>query len=172
MSNIVIINYSENLIREHIDELINIDKEAFSAPYDSWTLDNFLYVLPDKDKLSFIILDDNKAIGFLIASSYANISHLNRIAISNKYRGKSFGKVLVNKFLEESQKLGFIKTTLNTLYDVHHNYVIKFYENLGYKIVLDKNSIILFLALKDKIVEFDKFYPPLIEGKFIIMEKI
>lgn len=176
MDDIFILNYSEDLIREHIDDLLKIDDEAFGRfvpPYDVWNLNNFLYKLPNKEKLSFLLYDKpkDKLIGFIISSSYADATHLNRIAVSEEYRGKSLGKLLTDKFLEESKKLGFKKTTLSTLYDKEHEYVISFYEKHGYKLLTGKEEIMDFLKKKGKPQDFDLFYPPKAEGKLLVMEK-
>jgi ribosomal protein S18 acetylase RimI-like enzyme len=175
-SSFVVKNYSESLIREHIDDLIKIDRDAFekySPPYDLWYLNNFIYKLPDKDKLSFLLYDKSKdkVIGFIISSSYADATHLNRIAVSESYRGKSLGKVLVDKFLEESKKLGFKITTLSTLNDPEHDYVIRFYEKMGYRLLKEQKEIKHFLEKKNKPQDLDLFYPPNEAGKLLVMEK-
>lgn len=168
--------FSKEIILKYIDDLLQIEEEAFapfSPPYDKWDLNNFIFNLPDKDRLSFLMYDTkkNKIIGFLIGSSYDNATHLNRIAVLEEYQGKSLGKLLLEKFLEKSKEYGFKKTTLSTIYDPSHNYVIKFYEKMNYKILTKKEDIINFLIKKNKMNDLESFYPTNKEGKFIIMEK-
>ena len=174
---IIVKNYSEDLIRKHITDLIKIDRDAFekySPPYDLWNLDNFLYKVPDKDKLSFLLYDKStdKVIGYIICSSYADSTHLNRIAVSEDYRGKSLGKILVNKFLEASKHLGCKRTTLSSLNDPEHDYVIRLYQRMGYRLLSEKSEIKHFLEKKNKLKDFDLFYPPTSSGKLLVMEKI
>jgi ribosomal protein S18 acetylase RimI-like enzyme len=169
-------SYSENMVREHIDDILQIEQEAFvpfSPPYDVWDLDNFLYKLPNKEKLSFLLYDTSKdkLIGFIISSSYGDATHLNRVAVSENYQGKSLGKLLVDKFLEESKALGFKMTTLSTLNDPEHDYVIKFYEKMGYRLLTEKKEITHFLEKKGKPHDFELFYPPNEAGKLLVMEK-
>lgn len=176
MNNIKILNYSEELVHKHINDLLSIDNEAFGKfvpPYDVWNLDNFLYKLSNKEKLSFLLYDKSidKLIGFIISSSYADATHLNRIAISDAYRGQSLGKLLVDRFLEQSKLLGFKKTTLSTLSDPEHNYVITFYKKMGYRLLTERSEITNFLEKKDKLHDFELFYPPDVAGKLLVMEK-
>jgi len=171
--NITIVSFSRKTIEKRISEILSVDRSSFQPPYDMWDLDNFLYKLPNKNELSFLLLDKkiNKIIGFLIGSSYSDSTHINRIALAPEYRSKGLGVILTDKFISKSKSLGFKKTTLSTLYDKEHDYVIKFYEKQGYKLLTEKNTIIEFLKKNDKPQDFELFYPPKSEEKLLVMEK-
>lgn len=170
-------NYSKELVTKHINELLEIDKVIKDYPGSKeqtkpWTLKNFTYPLENKEKLSFLVLFEGKAIAFMIASSYSNKSHLSRIAALEEYQGYGVGSILVSLLEKESEKLGLSEVTLSTTYTGENDKISRWYEKRGYNILRDKESIMKFLEMRNKLHDKELFYPSEEEGKLIIMNKL
>lgn len=137
---------------------------------DKWNLNNFTYKLPDKEKLSFFVFHKEKIIGYMIASSYNNKTHLNRIAILDEYQGYGLGKKFMQLLEETTKQLRLKEVTLSTLNKGEEDKIVLFYEKLGYKILKTEKEIDIFLKAKNKI-EDKKYFYPYEESKLIIMSK-
>lgn len=58
---------------------------------------------------------------------------ISRVAVLSKYRGKQIGKVLINKIIEHSKKLGISSLILSS-----QSAVVGFYEGFGFKVEGDE----------------------------------
>ena len=137
---------------QHIDEIMNISKEAFSNK--SWSKNQFLQELPDKWRLSSMIKYDNEVVGFRIESSYSlqgyKTAHMHYIAILEKYRGMGFSKKLHIFTKKICVNAEISQMTTETTEGVSHSQAHRTFEKIGYVQIRDKDLIIDYLKSKNK----------------------
>lgn len=133
---IQIIPISKEYLKDNLNSFISILKDI---PNEYWNKDNFLLDLPCKWEYSFVALDNNKILGFLIASCKVNNIHIHKLMIDSKCRGNGIGSFLINH-LEEKAKNQFDMMTLKVYKDNVN--AIKFYYNHNYKKIDDSNDLI------------------------------
>lgn len=106
------ITLSEKELRKEFDELIK--KE-----------DIFIYFLEE----------DKNIIGFanILWIASKKVSYLNDILIKEKFRGKGYGKILMDKFMDFSKKKGAKKLGLGVR--VENKNAIRMYEKYGFKTI-------------------------------------
>ena len=84
-----------------------------------------------RDNRGYILLDDNKPVGLLRYNLFwDNTPFCNLIYINNEYRGKGFGKLLIEYWENDmkSQGYGILLTSTQVDESAQH-----FYRKLGYK---------------------------------------
>lgn len=83
---------------EDIDEVIRIEQESFTHPYDRFT---FLYYLRDPYSSFIVAEDDGRIIGYLVYSLKGRKATLVSIAVKKDERSKGIGKRLLNEAIKE-----------------------------------------------------------------------
>ena len=89
MNNLVIIDFKV----KDIDQILEIEKESFS---NHWSKQMFLSECENKFSHFKICISDNLIIGFIIYRIVLEEAEILNIVIGHKFRGKSFGKQLLN----------------------------------------------------------------------------
>lgn len=82
------------------------EKYNINWPYENDGIEYFSKELADSDRIVFLARDDNKAIGYLAASSEQSSKYINNMKIAeldnmfvlDDYRGKGIGTQLVKNF--------------------------------------------------------------------------
>ena len=92
---IVIKKISKKYLEANIIDFVNILKNEM---YEYWQDEHFLLELPMKFELSIMALDNNKLIGYIIASKKKYIAYIHKFMVSKKYRGRSVGSLLQKEF--------------------------------------------------------------------------
>ncbi len=133
------------ILRHNINQLILIDEECFM--WDAWTHSNFIKPLPLKDKISLIVFDENKIIGYLIGyKSNKNTLHISRLVIRKEYQNKDFGSILIDTFIQNTPKS--IKNI--TLECTNLEKILNYYITKGFKLLND-NELEKYLINMDKV---------------------
>ena len=84
----------------------------------------------------FLVLEkDNKIIGSVMGGYDGHRGVMNYLSVHPEFRGKGFGKLLVNKVEEKLKELGCPK--INLLVRSNNSKVIKFYEGNSYQLQSD-----------------------------------
>jgi ribosomal protein S18 acetylase RimI-like enzyme len=91
----------EKLIKRHIDELLFIIKDEID---EYWTIDNFLYPLPNKFDYSLVAIEDNKVQAFIVASLKGPVVHIHKFMTHPKLRGKGIGTKVLEEFITSISK--------------------------------------------------------------------
>ena len=89
MNNLVIIDFSI----KNIDQILEFEKESFS---NHWTKQMFLSESENKFSHFKICMADDLIIGFIIYRIVLEEAEILNIVIGNQFRGKSFGRQLLN----------------------------------------------------------------------------
>lgn len=103
---------------------------------------NFLKRINDKDYIFLFLKDNGKPFGFLVGEAddfnkYGYIYNINKtgylqnIFISEKYRGKGYSKLLINKFFKYLRNKKIKLCTLHL--DNYNNIAMKAYKKAGFK---------------------------------------
>lgn len=130
--------------------MCKLDQNVFGAN-ESWGKQEFIKELLYKDELSFLALQDNQLLGFIIASAYKSggvfKAHINRIVVNQNFRCFGVGKKLIDFFEYRASELSIHFLTLE--FDTKLG-VDNFYRKLGYKQFTDKNEVNNYLKEKNK----------------------
>ncbi|WP_291869223.1 GNAT family N-acetyltransferase [Maribacter sp.] len=79
-----------------------------------------------------ILMDENKFIGFLLWWDFETLKYIDHFATSTEQRNKGFGKLILEKFMESSDKTILLEVELpNSTINERR---IKFYQRTGFKL--------------------------------------
>jgi ribosomal protein S18 acetylase RimI-like enzyme len=120
-------DFSYEEVSRFFGEITEIENKCFEK---QWTSNNFLLKVPDKEKLSILAFKDGKLIGYVIASSYFNIAHLNRIAIHPDFQGHGIGRLLMTRLEKKAKENHLGSITLEL--DSKKKALTKFYLPMGF----------------------------------------
>ena len=89
------------MIKEHISEIAEIERECFSLPWSEKSLEEEI----NNDGAIFITaLENGKVIGYMGANFIMDEGYVTNIAVAEEYRQKGIGSKLLSKMIEEAQK--------------------------------------------------------------------
>jgi ribosomal protein S18 acetylase RimI-like enzyme len=128
MMNIETISLEWDIIEQRKHELSVLD--AVLTGEHAWTEENFLRRLPNKDRLSFMVLIDGSVAGFLIGTSYNGRAHINRLMVDREHQSKGVALHLLKRFLDACISLGFSEVTVETMRS--SDAAMRFYETAGF----------------------------------------
>lgn len=119
----------------HIEGVALVESSCFTIP---WSIKLFADEMRNPNSISFVAVDENdRVIGFVNAHQILDEVYLNNIAVLEEYRGYGISKKLL-VFLEIAVRKSVSFITL----EVRKSNIIaiSLYENLGYKIVGQRNE--------------------------------
>ena len=112
---------------EDIDQVAVIEKEAFSIPWTKEGLRSFF----DRDDTQYLVAEKEGEIlgycGYLAVIDEADILN---VAVKSEYRGQHIGTELVKRLIEEGQKAGIFRFTLEVRQS--NSCAIHLYEKAGF----------------------------------------
>lgn len=117
----------EKLKDSHIDTLVSIEKECFSVP---WSKNAFFSELENENAYYFVVLDDDGVVGYGGFWYILNECHITNIAVTEAYRGKKVGSLIIKEMIKTAKELFSIGLTL----EVRESNLgaIKFYNGFGF----------------------------------------
>lgn len=120
--------------KESMEFLSKLAKEKISLP-EKELKKEFDEQIKRKDIFIFYLIEEEKVIGYLniLWISKNKYSYLNDITIKEKFRGKGYGKKLMDKFIEFSKRKKAKKLGLGVR--AQNKQAIKMYEKYGFKTV-------------------------------------
>ncbi|MEM3113227.1 MAG: GNAT family N-acetyltransferase [Candidatus Pacearchaeota archaeon] len=125
-----IITLSKEYAIKNTEEILKLEKNWVEIGDEPWTIDNLMYELPMKWKLSHVALYNGKIVGYQIGSLKDNVIFLNKIITDKGYRGLGIGKKLLKEFMEKSLQEGIKRIHFRVRVD---NPAVMFYNKLGFK---------------------------------------
>jgi ribosomal-protein-alanine N-acetyltransferase len=92
---------------DHIPQVVDIERKAFTTP---WRSEVFLHELHEIEvSRSFVALDGERVVGYMIAWFIEDEIHLINIAVANEEQRKGIGSILllhlIERAFEEGRKL-------------------------------------------------------------------
>lgn len=117
----------EKLDEKHIESIVEIEKECFSAP---WSKTSFMDELNNKNAYYFVVCENEKVIGYGGFWYIINECHITNIAVTEKYRGKKVGSLIISEMIKIAKELFCVGLTLEVRES--NNIAINFYEGFGF----------------------------------------
>ncbi len=118
----------ERMEREHIPEIVELEKLCFSTP---WTYENLEEELDNKTAYFFVALEDEKVIGYIGVSVVADSCFINNIAVFPEYRRQGVGRALIKMASLTADAMG---TDFISLEVRESNYpAIAMYRSMGFE---------------------------------------
>ncbi len=106
-----LVQLNPEFVSMRIRDLMVIDFSISTE--DNWTLDNFLLELPEKWNYSFVEVENEVMLGFIVCSKVNDSNlHIHRLAVGHDYQNKGVGTGLLNSVLIKARCRRFIYTTL------------------------------------------------------------
>jgi len=126
------VSESRLIIREMTDEdavfLAAIEEETFSMP---WKVTDFLE-MNAHDEVRYLVAElDNRIIGGCGIMNIAGDGEITNVVIHKDFRGKGFAQKMMERLLEEGEKLGVTDFTLEVR--VSNEPAIALYKKLGFE---------------------------------------
>lgn len=141
-----IVHLTKEIALANINRLIEIDKVLD----DSWGIDNFLADFNRKWEYSFIALENEEIVGFLICSDKGEKNiHIHRIAVLPDYQRKKTGAMLIKQLIIDCYKSDIRNITLKV--SISNLDAQRFYEKNGFeKITLNGSRYLYARLMNDK----------------------
>ena len=117
----------ENMKKEHLPDILNVEKESFSHP---WTEKMFLEELNGKFSIYRVAKEGEKAVGYMGMWVLADEGHITNVAVGKSYRGKGIGAALVEDFIRTGTQKDLAFLTLEVR--VSNKAAIALYEKYGF----------------------------------------
>lgn len=100
----------EDMRKEDIDEILEIEKTSFPSP---WTREAFLAELREKDSSCFLVAkSEGKVVGYAGFWLIFDEAHITSLAVHPEYRRKKIGEKLIRFLLKLAVSKGAKRATL------------------------------------------------------------
>ncbi len=121
-------NYSVvKMSKEYVDGVFKIYCENF---VEKWSRKSIEEEIDNDLARTLVLLDDKKVIGFVNVRHILSEGDITNIAVSNQYRGKKLGLMLMDKLIELAKSEGIERYMLEVRKS--NNVAINFYEKIGF----------------------------------------
>ena len=113
----------------HLNDVLKIEASAYGE--DHWNRDIFYSELDKPNSRNKVVLDNNKAIAFIITSYLFEEAELLSIAVSKEYQGRGIAGLLLDDFIKHSKFNGIEKIFLEV--KETNTAAISLYRKFGFK---------------------------------------
>lgn len=118
----------ERLNFEHLDQMAEIEKEAFDKP---WTVNMFIPELASDNAHYLVGLEGREVICYGGFHKVMDEGHIMNIAVKKNFRGQGLGKQLISAMIARAKLLGITNLTLEV--SVENPVALHFYGQYGFK---------------------------------------
>ncbi|MBX3119047.1 MAG: ribosomal protein S18-alanine N-acetyltransferase [Fimbriimonadaceae bacterium] len=125
----------EPLSDQHIPAILEIEKDANSAP---WSERSFKNELTNAQSVFAVALIGAAVVGYGGAWIVVDESHITTVAVHKDYRGQGIGLKIMREILKESKQRGAICSTLEVR--ASNQAAIHLYEKLGYVLTASRKK--------------------------------
>ncbi len=115
---------------QDLERVIEIENQSFSNP---WSRDAFIYEMGSGISYPWVVEVDNKIVGYSIHWVIIDEAHLSNIAIDPLYRRMGIGRLLLEKVLESTKKMGAKFITLEVR--ASNSPAISLYKKMNFKVI-------------------------------------
>lgn len=122
-----IVHLSPELLRMHLEDLLVMDEATMG---EKWESHHFFLDLPGKWECSWLALDGDRPIGFVIASIKPTGLHVHRITVSSAHHRRGVGTKLLQQVARCALQCGIPTVTLRVA--AQNAGAIEFYHRLGF----------------------------------------
>lgn len=118
-----------------ISEIAELEKSCFSEPWSENSLKEEL----TNDTARFYVLRDNEnLLGYVGANNICDEIYITNVAVNEAYRGKGYGKMLVNHLVKQVEAENALFVTLEVRKSNEN--AIALYEKCGFKMVGERKN--------------------------------
>jgi len=121
------------MAHEHLGEVMEIENNSFATP---WTCDMFLDELRNDKAYYFVALRNGKVAGYCGFWLILDEGHIMTIAVSEEFRGKGIGTMLMQKMLEVCEGTAFITLEVRK----SNQSARKLYEKFGFVVLGERKG--------------------------------
>ncbi|MGB4504349.1 MAG: ribosomal protein S18-alanine N-acetyltransferase [Syntrophaceticus sp.] len=114
--------------KRDIEQVLLIEQCSFPAP---WAVEAYLSELNNKFARYFVLVEQERVIGYAGMWLFAGESHITTIAVHPDYRSRGYGRLLMMTLIEYSKEHGVDTMILEVR--VSNSTAIKLYTSLGFK---------------------------------------
>lgn len=147
--------YIADMTKEHIDAIVEIEKESFSLP---WSKNAFEESMAYEHTIFLVAIlkDTNEPIGYIGMYKIFNEGDITNIAVKPQYRGMGIGKALMREIIDRARELEISQLMLEVRES--NQAAIGLYKEMGFENAgIRKNFYEL--PLENAIVMFCKLLP-------------
>ena len=124
-----------DMAESYIKEIAELEKECFSEP---WSEDSLKDELTNETARFYVLRDNEKLLGYIGANNICGEVYITNVAVSSDYRGKGYGKRLVNHLLKQSKLEKALFVTLEVRKSNAN--AIALYEKCGFKKIGERKN--------------------------------
>lgn len=123
------------MTEKDICEIAELEKMCFSEP---WSENSLKDELTNETARFYVLCDNNELLGYIGANNICNEVYITNVAVNEKYRGKGYGKKLVNHLIKQSEleKAFFITLEVRK----SNKNAISLYEKCGFKLIGERKD--------------------------------
>lgn len=127
--------FVREMTESDIEEIAELEKMCFSEP---WSENSLREELANETARFFVLRDSEKLLGYIGANNICNEVYITNVAVNEKYRGKGYGKALVNHLIKQSEleKAFFITLEVRK----SNENAISLYEKCGFKKIGERKN--------------------------------
>lgn len=118
----------ENLKKEHISALSEIEKKCFSTP---WSEENFLSEIDNPTSVFLVALDSGEPIGCISANNALGQGFISKVMVSPSFRRQGIGSALLCALCDYAEKNNFFELTLEVRSS--NKAAIQLYKKFGFE---------------------------------------
>ncbi len=120
----------------HVDEIVSLDNKYFLAP---WNKEQFIYEIQENQFSStYVLIDDNKVIGFIIYWILFDQGELVKICVDEKYARHGLAIKMLDQMTSDFKKAECFVCTLEVRES--NTKAISLYQKYGFEYVLTKKA--------------------------------
>lgn len=130
------------IIESDLGDILSIARDRFLDP---WSLDNFIYSMNSDLQYSYVAIDNDLIVGYVILSVIADEAELLDIAVLAEYEGKGVASLMLKSALEYATCQGAAKCFLEVR--DNNEAAILLYKHYGFEdLYIRKNYYPLYCA--------------------------
>ncbi|MBQ4644973.1 MAG: ribosomal protein S18-alanine N-acetyltransferase [Clostridia bacterium] len=118
-----------------IKDIAELEKECFSEP---WSENSLRDELTNETARFYVLRDGENLLGYIGANNICNEVYITNVAVNSKYRGKGYGKILVNHLIKQSEAERAFFITLEVRKSNEN--AINLYEKCGFKLIGERKN--------------------------------
>lgn len=120
---------------DDIKEIAELEKECFSEP---WSESSLRDELTNETARFYVLRDNENLLGYIGSNNICNEVYITNVAVNGKYRGKGYGKALVNYLIKQSEieKAFFITLEVRK----SNENAVRLYEKCGFRKIGERKN--------------------------------
>ena len=123
------------MTEDDIKDIAELEKECFSEP---WSENSLRDELTNETARFYVLRDGENLLGYIGSNNICNEVYITNVAVNSKYRGKGYGKILVNHLIKQSEAERAFFITLEVRKSNEN--AIALYEKCGFKLIGERKN--------------------------------